>query len=53
MDENKKYKISFPDENQNDFPVIEMTGLTIKNAGIPVKRDWGDFNAKLIYIEAL
>ena len=53
LDENKKYKISFPDENQNDFPVIEMTGLTIKNAGIPVKRDWGDFNAKLIYIEAL
>ena len=53
LEENKKYKISFPDENQNDFPVIEMTGLTIKNAGIPVKRDWGDFNAKLIYIEAL
>lgn len=51
LDDNTLYKITFPDEDQEQNPEIRMTGLTLKNAGIPVKRDWGDFQGKLIYIE--
>ncbi len=48
-----KYKISYPDENQEEYPVQTLTGRTIANAGIPVRRDWGDFVAKLIFIEEI
>ena len=47
------YKITFPDENSDDYPAITLKGSTIANAGFNVKRDWGDFNAKLIYIERI
>lgn len=53
LDEQALYSIKYPDEDQNQFPEIKMSGLTIKNAGIPVKRDWGDFQSKLIYIERI
>ena len=48
-----KYRISFPDEDQNSWPSMELTGLTLAKAGFPVRRDWGDFQAKLIYIEEI
>jgi len=51
FDDKKSYKISFPDEDQKEYPPVTMSGLTIKNAGIAVRRDWGDFQSKLIYIE--
>ena len=51
LDDNKIYQISYPDEDQNKFKPLTLSGLTIKNAGLPVARDWGDFQAKLIYIE--
>ena len=50
LDPDKKYTVSFPDENQADFPEITLSGSTIMNAGIGIKRDWGDFQAKLIHI---
>ena len=48
-----KYRVSFPDEDQNSWPSVELTGLTLAKAGFPVRRDWGDFQAKLIYIEEI
>ena len=48
-----KYKVSFPDENQKDFPPQTLTGLTLAKAGFAVRRDWGDYQAKLIYIEEI
>ncbi|MCI6891270.1 MAG: alpha-galactosidase, partial [Treponema sp.] len=50
LDPDKKYTVSFPDENQADYPEITLSGSTIMNAGIGIKRDWGDFQAKLIHI---
>lgn len=50
LDPDKKYTVSFPDENQAYFPEITLSGSTIMNAGIGIKRDWGDFQAKLIHI---
>ena len=50
LDPDRKYTVSFPDENQADFPEITLSGSTIMNAGIGIKRDWGDFQAKLIHI---
>lgn len=50
LSDEKKYVIYYiDDDSQKELP--EMTGLTLKNAGIPISRDWGDFQAKLIYIE--
>lgn len=46
-----KYKITFIDENEKDFPPQILFGKTISSAGFPIRRDWGDFQAKLIYIE--
>jgi len=48
-----KYRVSFPDEDQNNWPSVELTGRTLAKAGFPVRRDWGDFQAKLIYIEEI
>ena len=48
-----KYRVSFPDEDQNSWPSVELTGRTLAKAGFPVRRDWGDFQAKLIYIEEI
>lgn len=53
LDQNKKYIISYPDEDEKRFPKMELTGSTIMNAGIPISRDWGDYQAKLIFIEAI
>ena len=51
LDDQKKYKVVFPDEDQEKFAPYTLTGLSIKNAGIAVSRDWGDFQGKLIYLE--
>lgn len=48
-----KYKVTWPDEDQSKFQSMELTGLTIAKAGIPVRRDWGDFQGQLIYIEEI
>ena len=53
LDDNKLYKISFPDEDESQWPSVQMSGLTLKNAGIGIPRDWGDFQGKLIYIEEI
>ena len=52
LDADRLYKISWPDEEQTKFPSMKLTGATIMNAGIPVRRDWGDYQAQLIYIES-
>ncbi len=53
LNPDKKYKITFPDENPTDFPEIILTGSTIMNAGIGIKRLWGDFQGLLMYIESI
>ena len=47
----KVYKITWPDEDQQKFPPMTLAGSTIMNAGIPIRRDWGDYQAQLIYLE--
>lgn len=44
------YLVHYLDDEQNSKP-LELKGSTIINAGIPVSRDWGDFQGKLIFIE--
>ena len=41
------------DEKAENFPSIELSGRTLANAGIPVHRDWGDFQAQQIFIEEI
>lgn len=53
LDDDKNYEISFPDEDKSQFPSVILNGKTIKNAGIAIKRDWGDFQGKLIYIKSV
>ncbi len=48
-----KYRVSWPDEKPEDFPAMELYGRTLANAGFPLKRDWGDFQAQLICIEEI
>ena len=48
-----KYRVSWPDEKPEDFPAMELYGRTLANAGFPVRRDWGDFRAQLIFIEEI
>lgn len=48
-----KYRVSWPDEDQSKLQPMELSGLTIAKAGIPVRRDWGDFQGQLIYIEEI
>ncbi|MBO4858869.1 MAG: alpha-galactosidase [Treponema sp.] len=49
----KKYKISYPDDDQEKYPPMELSGLTLMNAGLPIRREWGDFQGKLIFIERI
>ncbi|MBR5401128.1 MAG: alpha-galactosidase [Treponema sp.] len=51
LDKNKVYKITWPDEDQQKFPPMTLAGSTIMNAGIPIRRDWGDYQGQLIYLE--
>ena len=51
LDENATYKISYPDEDKNQYPDMILSGKTLMNAGLPIKRDWGDFQGKLIYLQ--
>ena len=53
LKQDAKYRVTWPDEDQAKFQPIELSGLTIAKAGIPVRRDWGDFQAQLIYIEEI
>ncbi|SFI60349.1 alpha-galactosidase [Treponema bryantii] len=48
-----KYRITWPDEKAEDFPAMELFGRTLANAGLPIRRDWGDFRAQLIFIEEI
>ena len=52
LDADKVYKITWPDEDQEKFPPMTLSGATIMNAGIPIRRDWGDYQGQLIYLEA-
>lgn len=52
LDDDIIYKIIYLDDEQKNQQII-MSGLTIKNAGIAIGRDWGDFQAKLLYLEAV
>ena len=52
LNENTMYKVSWPDEDQEKYPPLKLSGSTIMNAGIPIRRDWGDFQAQLIYLES-
>ncbi|MBR4789956.1 MAG: alpha-galactosidase [Treponema sp.] len=51
LDANRTYTITWPDEDQKKFPPMTLTGATIMNAGIPIRRDWGDYQGQLIYLE--
>ena len=51
LDENKKYRISYPDEDQKEFPEMILSGSTLMNAGLCMKRPWGDFQSRIVYIE--
>lgn len=53
LKEDSKYRVSFPNENRNDWPDQILTGRTLAKAGFALRRDWGDFQAKLIYIEEI
>lgn len=44
------YSVHYLDDEKYSKP-LELKGSTIINAGIPVSRDWGDFQGKLIFIE--
>ena len=44
------YLVHYLDDEQNSKP-LKLKGSTIINAGIPVSRDWGDLQGKLIYLE--
>lgn len=51
LDENKLYEISYPDEQYNQTANEILSGKTLMNAGLCIKRPWGDFESKLIYLE--
>ncbi|MCF0241252.1 MAG: alpha-galactosidase, partial [Treponema sp.] len=51
LDEKALYKISYPDEDPNTYKEYTMNGKTIMAAGIPIRREWGDFHASLIYLK--
>lgn len=53
LKQDSKYRVTFPDENPKDFPEQVLSGKTLQNAGFPIRRDWGDFQAKLIYIKEI
>ena len=35
-----KYRVSFPDENETDFPPAVLTDATLANAGFALRYDW-------------
>lgn len=47
------YEVSYPDEDQEKFKPYTLQGSTLMNAGLPVGRDWGDFQGKLIYLKKM
>lgn len=51
FDDKANYRITFPDEDQTKYIPYVLSGATIKNAGIAIGRDWGDFQGKLLFIE--
>ena len=51
LDADRTYTVSWPDEDQQKFPPMKLSGATIMNAGIPIRRDWGDYQSQLIYLE--
>lgn len=51
LDPDAVYTVSYPDEDQKNYPVCHMKGETLMNAGLPLRRDWGDFQAKLVYLQ--
>ena len=53
LKETSKYKITFPDEDQEKMPPVTLTGSTIMNAGVPIPRLWGDFQSLLIFIQEI
>ena len=36
-----KYRVSFPDESETDFPPAVLTGTMLSNAGFAPMCDWG------------
>lgn len=50
LDENAKYTVSYPDEDKTQFSDVVISGRNLMNAGLMIKRDWGDFRGKLIYL---
>ena len=50
FDFEKKYTVSFPDEDQNQNPPLTMSGSVLATCGIPLPRLWGDFQGRLIEI---
>ncbi len=51
LEPDAKYKVSWSDEAPGKKQEYLLTGSTIMNVGIPVSRDWGDFQGQLIYLE--
>ncbi len=52
LDPEMNYRVSYPDENQEEFSPEILSGLTIMNAGIRIKPMWGDFQGRLIHLKA-
>ena len=53
LDSNAVYEVSYPDEDENKFTPYKMKCETLMNAGLPVCRDWGDFQGKLIFLKKI
>ncbi|MCQ2575587.1 MAG: alpha-galactosidase [Treponema sp.] len=53
LDAESTYRVSYPDEDASQFPAVELTGKTLMNGGLAVRRDWGDFQGKLILVERI
>ena len=53
LDESFTYKVTYLDKGQYQEKCDEyiLSGAAIMNAGLKIQRDWGDFNARLIYLE--
>ena len=51
--QDKKYKVTYVDEDQTKLPPVILTGETLQNAGLYIPRPWGDFGSILIYIEMM
>ena len=49
--QDKKYKVTYVDEDQTQNPPVILQGSTLQNAGIKIARPWGDFGSVLVYLE--